>query len=98
MEGFSSGRWALPSGYRCAGLGGQPFGPEARWTFGPGYSVELAGGDRLATSRSDLLGFRCSGLSTRLETRTKESNMDANVNGWNPTHAVKTNDHENLRI
>ena len=98
MEGFSSGRWALPSGYRCAGLGGQPFGPEARWTFGPGYSVELAGGDRLATSRSDLLGFRCSGLSTRLETRTKESNMDANVNGWNPTHAVKTNDCENLTV
>ena len=98
MEGFSSGRWALPSGYRCAGLGGQPFGPEARWTFGPGYSVELAGGDRLATSRSDLLGFRCSGLSTRLETRTKESNMDANVNGWNPTHAVKTNNYENLTV
>lgn len=98
MEGFSSGRWALPSGYRCAGLGGQPFGPEARWTFGPGYSVELAGGDRLATSRSDLLGFRCSGLSTRLETRTKESNMDANVNGWKPTHEAKTNYYENLTV
>ena len=94
MEGFSSGRWALPSGYRCAGLGGQPFGPEARWTFGPGYSVELAGGDRLATSRSDLLGFRCSGLSTRLETRTKESNMDANVNSGKLQHAAKTNNYE----
>ena len=72
--------------------------PEVHWTFGPGYMVELAGGDRLAMSRSDLLGFRCSGLSTRLETRTKESNMDANVNGWNPTHVVKTNNCENLTV
>lgn len=36
--------------------------------------------------------------SARLETRTKESNMDANVNGWNPTHVVKTNNCENLTV
>ena len=87
----------MPSGYRCAGLGGEPFRPEVHWTFGPDYMVELAGGDGLATSESELLGFRGSGLSTRLETRTKESNMDANVNGWKPTHAVKTNDRESFR-
>ena len=60
--------------------------------------VEPAGGDGLATSESELLGFWGSGFSTRLETRTKESNMDANVNGWNPTHVVKTNNCENLTV
>ena len=72
--------------------------PEADWTFGPDYMVDPSGWDLLATSESDRLGSRCSGSSTRLETRTKESNMDANVNGWKPTHRVKTNDYENLRI
>ena len=72
--------------------------PEADWTFGPDYMVDPSGWDLLATSESDRLGSRCSGSSTRLETRTKESNMDANVNGRKPTHRVKTNDYENLRI
>ena len=57
MEGLESRRWALSTGYRCTGLGGKPLRPEVRWTYGPGYMVEPAGGDGLATSRSELLGF-----------------------------------------
>lgn len=56
MEGFASRRWALPSGYRCAGSGERSLEPEARWIYGPGYLVEPAGGDGLATSKGDLLG------------------------------------------
>lgn len=51
--------------------------PEADWTFGPDYMVDPSGWDLLATSESDRLGSRCSGSSTRLETRTKESNTCA---------------------
>ena len=68
------------------------------WTYRPSYIIECIGGDGFATSESELPGFWCSGLSTRLETRTKESNMDANVNGWKPTHAAKTNNYENLTV
>lgn len=57
MEDLASRRWALPSGYRCAGLGGEPLRPEVRWTFGPGYLAELAGGDVFAMSGSEPLGF-----------------------------------------
>lgn len=57
MEGLASRRWALSSGYRYAGLGGEPSRPEVYWNCRPGYMVELAGGDGLATSRSELLGF-----------------------------------------
>ena len=57
MEGISSRRWALLSGYWCAGLGGEPLRPEVRWTYGPDYMVEPAGGDGLATSRGEPLGF-----------------------------------------
>ena len=56
MEGFASRRWALSSGYRCAGSGERSLEPEARWTYGPGYLVELAGGDGLAMSESEPLG------------------------------------------
>ena len=38
-------------------LGGEPSRPEVYWNCRPGYMVELAGGDGLATSRSELLGF-----------------------------------------
>ena len=31
--------------------------PEAYWNYRPGYMVEPAGGDGLATSESELLGF-----------------------------------------
>ena len=57
MEGLESRRWALSTGYRYAGPGGEPSGPEVCWTYRPGYMVEPAGGDGLATSRSELLGF-----------------------------------------
>ena len=66
-----------------------------RWTFRSEYIIECTGRDGLATSEGDLLGFWCSGLSTRLETRTKESNMDANVIRWNLPHIAKTNYYEN---
>lgn len=56
MEGFASRRWALSSGYRCAGSGELFLDPEARWNYGPGYLVELAGGEGLATSERELLG------------------------------------------
>lgn len=57
MEGLESRRWALSSGYRRAGFGGEPSRPEVRWTYRPGYMVELAGGDGLATSKGELLDF-----------------------------------------
>ena len=57
MEGISSRRWALLSGYWCAGLGGEPLRPEVRWTYGPDYMAELAGGDGCATSVGELPGF-----------------------------------------
>lgn len=57
MEGLESRRWALSSGYRYAGVGGEPSVPEACWTYGPDYMVEPAGGDGLATSRGEPLGF-----------------------------------------
>ena len=31
--------------------------PEAYWNYRPGYMIEPAGGDGLATSESELLGF-----------------------------------------
>ena len=57
MEGLASRRWALPSGYRRGGFGGEPLNPEPRWNYGPGYLVESAGGDVFATSESEPLGF-----------------------------------------
>ena len=51
------------------------------WTYRSNYFIERKGGDGFAKSKSEPPDFRSSGLSTRLETRTKESNMDANVNG-----------------
>ena len=57
MEGLESRRWALSTGYRYAGPGGEPSGPEVCWNYRPGYMVEPAGGDGLATSKSELLGF-----------------------------------------
>lgn len=98
VEDFASRRWALSSGYWYAGSGGEPLEPEVYRNYGPSDMVELAGGDGLATSKSEPLDSWGSGFSTRLETRTKESNMDANVNGWNPTHVVKTNNCENLTV
>ena len=56
MEGFASRRWALSSGYRCAGSGEESLEPEVRWNYGPGYMVELAGGEGLAISERELLG------------------------------------------
>ena len=55
MEGLASRRWALSSGYRRAGSGGRPVEPEARWNYRPGDMVEPAGGDGLATSKSEPL-------------------------------------------
>ena len=55
MEGLASRRWALSSGYRCAGSGEESLDPEVRWNYGPGYLVELVGGDGLATSESEPL-------------------------------------------
>ena len=56
MEDFESRRWALSSGYRYAGSGGRPLEPEVYRNYGPGDMVELAGGDGLATSKSEPLG------------------------------------------
>ena len=56
MEGLASRRWALSSGYRCAGSGEESLEPEVRWNYGPGYMVELAGGEGLAISERELLG------------------------------------------
>ena len=55
MEGLASRRWALSSGYRYAGLGGEPSRPEVYRNYGPSDMVELAGGDGLATSKSEPL-------------------------------------------
>ena len=57
MEVSASRRWALSSGYRCAGSGEESLEPEVRWNYGPGYMVELAGGDVFAMSGSEPLGF-----------------------------------------
>ena len=57
MEGLASRRRALSSGYRYAGVGGEPSVPEAYWTYGPDYMVEPDSGDGLATSRGEPLGF-----------------------------------------
>ena len=57
MEDFESRRWALSSGYRYAGSGGRPLEPEVSRNYGPGDMVEPAGGDGLATSESEPLGF-----------------------------------------
>ena len=58
--------------------------------------VGIFGVDVGALSLTEASLSWCSELSTRLETRTKESNMDAKGIGWKPLLLAKTNYRENV--